>query len=453
MTRPHTLIRPELVFLILTILSGAYLVVVVPPFQMADEDRHFFRAWQISEGTFVAVREGDTSGGVLPQDLVAVAAQFDAPHLHPEVKVDKALIFDLLKKPYAPEPRAFTRYPNTSRYSPICYLPQVAGIIVGRACGLSVLGMMYAGRFAALLCWILVVLACIRIAPVFKWTIALVALLPMSVGIAASLSADMMTNACAMLLCAAVIRAAFGPDKKLDRRWAVIIVLLCILVSLAKQAYFPLAGLVFLLPSDKFSGTRARLLFCATAISIAVAAAALWYMVSARAYVPFPWTDPSAQLSLVTSEPLRFLRVLAHTLAVNGKWYMYSFVGALGWADTRLPIWIYWTWPLVLVAAALLDKGQGRTIAFRARAIALSLSAFIFLELMLVTYLTWDKVGSDLIHDAQGRYFLPMAVSTLLVFYNQRLRPARPLFWTLASLYAAIVLLVACSCVYTRYYV
>jgi uncharacterized membrane protein len=447
------LAKPEFVFIVLALPVGVFMALVNGPFQAPDENNHFFRAYQISEGKMRAVRHGDDVGGWLPSDVKAAALPFADFHQQRDRRVDVGVLKSLLQKEKGEQPRVFTVFRNTARYAPICYMPQAIGIAVARSCGASALGTMYAGRLAALLFWVAAVYACIRISPVLKWAFALVGLLPMSAYIGSSLSADMVTNACAMLLAAWVLREALTPGRPVGIASRIAIVVLCVAVSIAKQAYFPLVAIVLIIPHEKLGGARGKAWFCIVAIAAGLAVNVAWWAVSAHTYVPLFVSEPSAQIAFILHHPWQYAEVIGRTLVANLKWYMYSFVGALGWTDTRLPLWMYWTYPFVLVAAAIFDNGRGRPLKAWERSLVLGISLVIFFGLLTLTYVTWNRVGDEYIRDVQGRYMLPIAIPFLLLFYNRKVRPAGPLFWGATSLYAAVVLVVTCVILYGRYYV
>jgi len=69
---------PEAAFLIIGALAGVLFILVTPPFGGADEPAHWYRAYQVSEGTFRAERDGDRVGGLLPTSL-RLSASHGAP--------------------------------------------------------------------------------------------------------------------------------------------------------------------------------------------------------------------------------------------------------------------------------------------------------------------------------------------------------------------------------------
>src|SRR6185312_3358402 len=63
---------PARTFLVLAVVVGGYLALIVPHFGGIDEPAHFYRAYQISTGTFVPddLPHSDFSGACVPVDVI-----------------------------------------------------------------------------------------------------------------------------------------------------------------------------------------------------------------------------------------------------------------------------------------------------------------------------------------------------------------------------------------------
>ena len=64
-------LRPGLVCLLLGMLGTLPLVVLTPPFEVADENQHFLRAYQLSEFNFTAVMQEGEARRILTASLEA----------------------------------------------------------------------------------------------------------------------------------------------------------------------------------------------------------------------------------------------------------------------------------------------------------------------------------------------------------------------------------------------
>ena len=110
------------------------------------------------------------------------------------------------------------------------------------------LTMLYLGRVANLIAYLLLAATAVRLVPIHKWTMALVALMPMSVYLAAAVSADAVTLGLSLLVVALTLNLAVGSESpaagvcsRSDYCWC------CWPCS--KQAYVGLAVLFLLSPA------------------------------------------------------------------------------------------------------------------------------------------------------------------------------------------------------------
>ncbi len=85
----------------------------------------------------------------------------------------------------------------------------------------------------------------------------MVALMPMSVYLAASLSADAMTLGLSLMVIALTLNLALGGERPGRRSWLALGVLL-VLLSLSKHGYLGLALLFIMVPGKQFAGDPAR---------------------------------------------------------------------------------------------------------------------------------------------------------------------------------------------------
>jgi uncharacterized membrane protein len=301
--------------------------------------------------------------------------------------------------------------------------------------------------------WITVVYTAIRITPVFKWVFLLVALLPMNLYLAASLSADASQNSISLLLFALVLWALW---QKQILSWAtmLIITLLCVFLAFAKQTYFPLTGLVLLIPAGRFGGLRNKQLFCVTVIGLSFMACLLWSYIIKGLYTPLHEANAPEQLSLLMADPWDFVKILIDSIQEHSRGYVATFVGILGFLDTPLPNWIYYSYPFVLIGTALFDRGCGEPMDKKQRLWVIAVCIGVFLLVQLSMYLTWTKPGAEIIEGVQGRYFLPITVPMLLaLFYNRKCKsPVGSLGPLIISTYPTVVLVATCLCLYDRYW-
>lgn len=416
---------PEKVFLFLGILYGILFLLITPPFQVPDEPNHFYRAYQMSEGRLIAVKQNGI-GGLLPKSLSATTEVFNRLAYHPENKQNVKDIFSLLTPSLDRKDEIFTHFPNTALYSPIPYLPQAFGIALGKIPHSSPLVLMYLGRIINLSVWIFLVYLAIKVTPICKWLFFLLALMPMSLFQAASLSPDSFTNGISFLLISVFLGTAYDNTEgpKIN---SVAIFAVSLLLSLSKQAYF-LMPLLFLLISVEKVGTKRKFYTIFFLLFLLDVGAILFWTLVADIYKDIyilynsviPTLSAEKQTLYILSHPLEYCGTVAMTFIQNGILYMDSLVGQLGWFDTGLPEPFRISYIVMLFFAVLSESREDIIISLKQRSI---ICVTLLLSILLVStlaFIGWAPVGSKTIN-IQGRYFIPLSPLFFLLFYNRKI--------------------------------
>ena len=134
--------------------------------------------------------------------------------------------------------------------NPILYLPSAAAVFVGFLLHLGFVPVLVLGRLANLVCFAALAAAAVRFAPFGKRVFAAVALLPMTLHLAASFSRDSLLLGLCFAFTALCLRAAFG-EKAPGRALLVAIAAAGLPFCPGKAVYLPLAALVLLIPSRR----------------------------------------------------------------------------------------------------------------------------------------------------------------------------------------------------------
>jgi uncharacterized membrane protein len=423
---------------------GSALVFLTPPFQVTDEFWHFFRAYQISLGQFVSQSGENTQGGVLPFSLLRISNRFSKLPFHPAEKTSVSAILDAAKIPLDPGQQIFCHFPTAANYCPLVYAPQTVGIALGRWLGFNPLAMLYFGREMTLLAWIVAGYFSLRLMPMLRQAVFIVLLMPMTLCLAASVSADAMTIAISILFTALVFRLA-AADGEISLPTKIALFACSIAVSLCKFAYLPLIFLVALIPPARFGTSRRRLAFVAILTIANFLAAGAWLSQTAGSKLDLrpdrPDVNFSRQLSYVGTHPIASAEAMFRGLEHHGLFILQSFVGNLGWIDTPASPFVVALF-LIALAIACIPRvtpppsilpsspspgtrgegwGGGRTpneltpnsLCIIAAAIAASI--FIF---CLLNYLAWTPVGNTYLQGIQGRYFIPLAPAIFILLWG-----------------------------------
>ena len=205
-------------FVYLAIIFGLIIMVLTPPFQAPDEDSHFKKAYVISKGNIFPEEEDGKAGFDLPIEMVqyieiqkSKAGDFD----------EKFEFKDLYMKERLPAGYSNTKFYNfsTASQNPLGHCVQAAGIIAGQIFAHildvkdpSVVYQLYFARFFNLLFYVVVIAISIKLTPILKKTFAMIALMPMALFQAATVSYDPVLIALAFFATAIIFDIAFNRE-------------------------------------------------------------------------------------------------------------------------------------------------------------------------------------------------------------------------------------------------
>jgi len=457
-------IQPPSLFLFLALTFGLTVLAANPPFQSADEYEHFFRAFQLSQGTVIALKSGETVGGMLPA-LVNNVAQTEGIPFHPEKKMTSAIFRRKLKPLWvewnsspASSPVMFISFPHTAVYAPSGYLPQTVALVIGKLLRIGPLGMMYFARLAGFSAALCLGYAALNIVPIYRWSMMLVLLCPTNLYLMGSVAPDGILIGGAFLLVALLARMTLEPDHAVPLSERTAILILAGMLATAKFVYLPLTAAAFLLAFPNLGSYWQKATFGAACVVFCVVPTWVWCHVVSLLYVPgrtdIP-IDPVAQLQVIKHAPLGFLVLIARTIKMD-YWTNYrSVVALMGWADTYAPSWYYPVYGCGLLGCLTLESDFARFVLPWQRLVLLG-TAISGAGLIYVTeYLIWNSPGSRAsMQGISGRYFLPLAPLVLLSFPPVMGPKARER-WAIAvgSLMGTISAAVCLWSVVARYYI
>lgn len=182
----------EKLFLHIIIPLGLIFMLVLPIGRVPDEDKHFYRAYEISEGYLLSDKNEDGIGGrFLPEDVSMI---FNENNHYITYDQEIALL-----QVHTSDTKIFVQYPTSALYCFIVYIPQAIGIALGRILNLPTLLIAYFGRLFNFAFFVAGIYYEIKLIPYKKASLIMICLFPMMMQEAVSLSADVMTSLSAII--------------------------------------------------------------------------------------------------------------------------------------------------------------------------------------------------------------------------------------------------------------
>ncbi len=411
--RPETRssLEPALIYFWIAAVLVVAVALVNPPFMVADETNHFFRAAQISHGGLIGVKfPNGWAGGVLPQPVLDFGWAFGKMPFNQAVRTDIAQVASVFHDTWhgALAPVSFA---NTVIYPPQFYLPAAFALFITRHLHMHVVQCFYIARiFSGLVCVCASAMALRLCAPPARLWLLFCLCLPEVLGLYASFSQDGPFIASAVLACALLTRCV-GPQAKWNPwEMSAAVLLLALFVS-SKPPYLAVLFLPLVLVA------RQNFKFTLIAVLVALAAVLGWCFFGMHPLItPTRLGDisPARQLHNMLIHPGIVPVVLYNTFIVGGWWLIETCIATISWVDAGMPHWFYavaslFALALVGLYSFQLLKPESRGTVWRLLLLFI-LVAGAGAGASLSTYLTWDEVGRNSVWGVLGRYFTPLLV-------------------------------------------
>ncbi len=234
------MIQPEGVFLIIALVFGRVMCFLIPNQSGFDELDHLARIWEISGGFFIP-NQKLSQGPYLPK-------------VFREISYRNQFFYDPVDPNYFSEhgkdrisQDGFIDFRIKPVNFPTVYFPQAFAMgLLGRIMDAPVLVIYYTSRILDLLGYLLLTFIAIRLIPFGKWILTVLALAPIAVYQASTVSPDAYTNGACFLFIAWVLKLAFQENKINWKQLWITIGLTALLLMVKLNAAFLLPLLLLL---------------------------------------------------------------------------------------------------------------------------------------------------------------------------------------------------------------
>lgn len=431
-TMRHLGKRVEFLFLSLAITLGTYLSFALPPItNLAPDDQiHYERALGLSffghgevsgiDGELVDVPWG--RGGVLDHELIdGICKRMEEAGSASNAVSSKREVTGFVT-PFSGESYLFVSIVGAA--------PSAVGLWMGRLMHLSSMGTFILGRWFNLLCYVLVVFIAVGITPTRKVLFSVVGLLPTALFLASGYSYDPWLLSLSMLGIALFVR--LHRSSSVGSLTVASFIPCFISLSLAimvKAVYFPLLGLLFLMPKRCFasSGEARRCRGAVLGLVLLLVASFILPMLfssAAQAGDVRGGADVNAlgQVIYITRHPLEYMKTLLcfilgyiSPIASNGYSVYYAYIGS---DISAFPLSVVSTVPLIiLLASAQTAFGDEAAFSFSFWS-KCWISLLVILTIALsatALYISFTGVGNEEIAGMQPRYLLPLLIPSLMM--------------------------------------
>lgn len=451
----------ELSFVILATIFGIWFTYLNPPFHSNDEDRHFLKAYHITQEGFVPELSPDSTkvGSIVPSNIYNVAMMFQGVPYFQGTKLNKPKVEELSKIPQNRMQKEFMHNYQWSTF-PVAYLPASIGIMIADSDTTTPVELGYAGRLGMLFFYIIVMFCVIRITPVWKSVFFLYGLTPMVLYQASSVTYDVMSISLTFLMFAIALYFIFDEKAKFGIRELILILILLYFQRTVKNGYYLLQFIFLFIPNRRFDNKLNPWVFkaiLAAGTLIFMEWGYFWWdyaisdLVAGYKETHFFQKDFKFDSSMrinqdILSDPIGFIGVYIN----NWHWFRQEWlsgaIGRFGYSYSNLSDGFFLVHGLILMAVAVLDSGKKFVLSSLVKYGIFALGLITFLA-VTIGFWIGSPVGANLTFGFQGRYFIPAVPFFLFIAFNDKLEIE---FWekwqtTILAIYVIFMLSYAVS--------
>ena len=419
-------IKPEKALLFIMPIFCILLFITMPIGRGHDEVAHWYKTFEISQGQLITPVDETQKISVaeLPDGLQNIVVErekgvfkyVDNIQLLSE-KINYAKIVEIENQ-------------SSAAYCFIQYLPEVLGILIGKASTQIPLLIAYFARLVNMIVCISIMYFAVKLIPFGKNILLLLSIIPIAIEGFSTISPDGLTIAICALFIAYTFYIAFDKNKKCGTKETIILTIIGVIVSLCKIVYMPLIFLVLIIPKEKFNSKKARRISLTVIISIGVICNLIWLVFGSLTLLntnthTYSGTNENGTMIKVTSllsNPIGYIQKIFYTIGLKGNQYFLSlFGGQLEWAESiKIEIIPYVLCGIAIITALSEEKLKNALKKYQ-KIIMLLIILVIILLIFTSLFIQWSDNDLKYIDGVQGRYFLPILPLMLFLLGGLRI--------------------------------
>lgn len=446
----------EVLFFIFIFIFGIVWTFFVPPFQKPDEAAHYLRAITVKNlNISCQTNKGEESFLIPTKHFKFVEyAKVGELAFNYEKKISIQEILTADKKASTVEGLT-----NADQY---CHLPAlsytvfIVPILIGEIFDSLLLGFLLSRLIAFLFFFLCIVWAFNLVKKSrLRWIIVFYAFTPMVLHQASAMGYDYMLLAIAPVLFS--LNVFFIKNRHIRKKDFFIFLFLILIFLNAKQGYYLISLIYFLIPWGKITKNKKKYLIYSIIIFLSLITITLIVMkINSVSGVSYSEIGPNPRLQIEFLKDFHHVvSLIKNTTLRYGYFYVSSFIGQFGWLDYFFLPFFYSLYMIGLGAVIVYVSKEeifDRSLWYPFMTLTMLLASII--SIFLGFYLLVNEVGLGFVYSVQGRYFLPFLPYLLFVLaflFRKILKSKnfRVFFFILISLYILFEMFYA---IYNRYY-
>lgn len=432
-------------FIFSALFFGFIMMMITPPFQVPDEGTHFLKAYVIAKGD------------IIPDSINGVQGYYISKDLYDEIQQKSQKIFGNRDENYSYSelilndrlPVDYGNYQfisfSTVGSNPIAHIVPAIGILSGKIFAkitqsghASATYLLYFGRFANLLMYVILIGLAIKISPILKKTMLLVAVMPMSLFLGASMSYDALMIATTFFVTAIIFKLIFDKNYSISKNNLIVLAIFAGIIAAIKPNYILVYLLMLFIPLNKFKDKKD---FFKTAGMFLIGVIFVYLVLKIPNLFIQNINDSSysvtssenylmQQIQYLSTNPLAFFTAVYNTLFKNLNYYISTTVATFGLIDTYVPNFVSYLYMMLITITGIIEISHCQyKINIGLRITSLMIYVIGILSIFLALYLSWtameEGIGADIVTGVQGRYFIPFMFLPFICFQNHFLQKNR----------------------------
>lgn len=410
-------IKVEKLFIILALIYGLYFLVVAPINNGSDEDKHFFRTFEVMTGQFVTEYQGDAKllDKNVPSSFLKV---IESNNIDGSIKMHnlrEKFNIELNKK----EIQDRIGKDGARGYSPIIYIPQSIGMSIGVLANMKPLIIINLSRIFGFLTWLIICAYAIKIMPYKKEYFLILALLPGNLTSAVTLSADTILNSTVFLMIAKIMQI-IEKNENINIKDYFILLITSIIIGQCKMAYLPLIFSCLLIPMNKYKSKKDYIFGNVLIIGLSFLGTYIWLKAAAAQH--YCLGEENLQEKWILNNPFKYVIIIFRTMIESFPQLFYgiSAGNSMYLARVHVPDIISLGLMMCLIISLFLNENKSKINDLR-RFFVLLLKLCIFLLIVTSMYISatviiHKEIGTRIIEGLQGRYFIPILALSTVIF-------------------------------------
>lgn len=401
--------KTENIFLISASVLALFYQFITVPVSVPDEDAHLTMTYHYSN----MLMGKDSKEELFQLNEQTVSGEKDRRLMSLPTTVNRESYYGIFAVMDAKDVEILTLYQRNINATAVSYGPGILGMTLGRMLQLPIMKTIYMGRFFSCAAYIGLCYFGIKKIPGNKGTLALIALLPISLHLGSSFSYDSLLLGGAIFFTGLVF-LLYEQKKEVSVTQLLLLVLSVLILTSGKGIYVIMLGMLVFIPAKVWGGKLKQKLYLTAFGSLSAISfvANMGALLTKRGEVVLE--NNRMQTSIVWEKPIEFLFLAINTLiSLVDIYFRGLFGGYLGWFQFEVPVVVSIIAMILLLISTFYVSEQSvlikKEVRFGGIAVFLLLGAA-----SLAAAISWNSENAATIGGVQGRYFLQVLPFALL---------------------------------------